>query len=215
MEMTREAYQFIGARNTILEILEARGFDVSTLVAESPEEVAELFREPAKAITLSYYVPFESNPERKCKVLFGQSLTRLLDEIQKVHMAEEHPERVIPGRDEVLLIVFGKLGDTDVKKTIITSRGLGLQIDALHVLNLRFNPLKHELVPFYEPIELGGEEEAAIRKAIGVKKLRSFPLLRSHDVIARILGLRPNQMVKVTTKSPTVRTTTVRVCVDG
>lgn len=214
MEITREASRFLGARNHILEILETRGFDVSTLIAESPEEVSELFRDASK-IHLTYYVPHSDDETRKCKVLFGTSLVKLLDEVQKVHMDEEHPEKVVAGRDEVLLIVFGKLGSTDIKKTILRSRTLGLQIDAIHILNLQFNPLKHELVPEYEPVPVGSDEESEIRKSIGVKKLRSFPLIRSYDVISRILGLRPNQFVKITSKSPVVRSTKVRVCIDG
>ena len=214
MEMTMEAYHFLGARNHILEILEARGFDVSTLIAESPEEVSEIFRDPSK-IRLSYYVKHVDDPERKCKVIFGTSLSKMLDEVQKEHMNEDHPERVEEERDEVLLIVFGKLGVTDLKKTRIRSRGIGIQIDAIHVKNLQFNPLHHELVPEYEPIPVGGETEKEILDAVGVKKLRSFPLIRSHDIIARILGLRVNQMVRVTSKSPVVRSTKIRVCVDG
>jgi DNA-directed RNA polymerase subunit H (RpoH/RPB5) len=214
MEMTMEGYHFLGARNHILEILEARGFTVNTLIAESPEEVAELFRDPSK-IHLTYYVSHSTDEDRKCKILFGSSLTRMLDEVQKVHMSEDHPERVVSGRDEVILIVFGKLGTTDLKKTRIRSRALDLQIDAIHVKNLQFNPLKHELVPDYEPIPIGSEEEAMILDSVGVKKLRSFPLIRSHDIIARILGLRVNQMVRVITKSPVVRSTKIRVCVDG
>lgn len=214
MEITREAFRFLGARNNILEILEARGFNVSTLIAESPEEVSELFRDVSK-IHLSYYVPHTSDGDRKCKVLFGSSLVKLLDEVQKVHMDEEHPEKVVAGRDEVILIIFGKLGTTDIKKTILRSRTLGLQIDAIHILNLQFNPLKHQLVPEYEPVKIGSEEENEILAAIGVKKLKSFPLIRSYDVISRILGLRPNQFVKITTRSPVVRSTKVRVCVDG
>lgn len=214
MEMTREAYRYLGARNTILEILETRGFDVSTLVAESTEVVAELFRDTAK-INLSFYVPHESDRDRKCKVLFGSSLTRLLDDVQKIHMNEDHPEKVVADRDEVLLVVFGKLGETDIKKTITRSRSLKLQIDAIHITNLQFNPLKHEYVPDYEPIPVGGDEEKMILDSVGVKKLRSFPLIRSYDIIARLLGLRQNQMVRVVTKSPVVRSVKVRVCVDG
>lgn len=208
------AFHFLGARNHILEILEARGFDVSTLIAEGYEEVVELFQDITK-VSLTYYVPHTSDAERKCKVLFGASLGKMLEEVQKVHMQPDHPEKVMPGRDEVLLIVFGKLGITDLKKTRLISRGVGLQIDAIHVKHLQFNPLNHELVPEYEPIPLGGETEKEILEAVGVKKLRSFPLIRSHDIIARILGLRVNQMVRVTSKSPVVRSTKIRVCVDG
>lgn len=215
MEMTREASYFLRARNNILEILEARGFNVSSLVAEGLEEVVELFRDP-KQIKLSYYIP-HNDEGRMCKVLFGQSIASLLKDVEKevTDTESESHEKIEPERDEVVLIVFGKLGDTDIEKTILRARKLKLQIDAIHIMNLQFNPLNHIDVPYYEPIPIGGEQEKEILDSVGVKKLKNFPLIRSYDIISRLLGLRPNQMVLVTSKSPAVRSVKIRVCVDS
>jgi DNA-directed RNA polymerase subunit H (RpoH/RPB5) len=232
IEMTREAYQFLRCRNHLLDILETRGFNVAPLVAESAQEVSLLFKDPSK-ISFSYFVE-EANVEegmvpRRCKVLFGHSVTRMLDDIVKIHMltptraspsaatagSEYVSEQVIPGRDEVLIITFGKLTETDIHKTILQSRTHGIQIDSIHVQNILFNPLKHELVPEYEPIPFGHPLEKQIMTNLSIKKIRQLPLIRSHDIIARLLGLRPNQMVIVKNKSPSVRNTMIRVCVDG
>jgi len=219
IEMTREAYQFLRCRNNLLDILETRGFNVAPLVAESAQEVSILFKDPSK-ISFSYYVE-ESNVEegtlpRRCKILFGYSVSRMLDDIVKIHMSpDQASEQVIPGRDEVLIIAFGKLTETDIHKTILQSRTHGIQIDSIHVQNILFNPLKHELVPEYEPIPFGHPMEKDIMENLSIKKVRQLPLIRSHDIIARLLGLRPNQMVIVKNKSPSVRNTMIRVCVDG
>ena len=228
IEMTREAYQFLRCRNNLLDILETRGFNVAPLVAESAQEVSLLFKDPAK-ISFSYFVE-EANIEegtvpRHCKVLFGSSVSQMLGEIVKIHMVtptrssssstEYVTEQVIPGRDEVLIITFGKLTETDIHKTILHSRTHGIQIDSIHVQNILFNPLKHELVPEYEPIPFGHPLEKDIMTNLSIKKIRQLPLIRSHDIIARLLGLRPNQMVIVKNKSPSVRNTMIRVCVDG
>lgn len=227
IEMTREAYQFLRCRNNLLDILETRGFNVAPLVAESAQEVSLLFKDPAK-ISFSYFVE-EANVEegtvpRRCKVLFGSSVSQMLNDIVKIHMSsvtrastasEYVTEQVIPGRDEVLIITFGKLTETDIHKTILHSRTHGIQIDSIHVQNILFNPLKHELVPEYEPIPFGHPLEKEIMANLSIKKLRQLPLIRSHDIISRLLGLRPNQMVIVKIKSPSVRNTMIRVCVDG
>jgi DNA-directed RNA polymerase subunit H (RpoH/RPB5) len=223
LEMTREAYYFLRCRNNLLDILETRGFNVSTLVAESPQEIAGMFRDPSK-ISFSYYIelnsPNENNEDlktekRKCKVLFGHSVSKMLDDVVKIHTNEENPERVIPGKDEVLIITFGKLTDTDIRKTMLTSRTIGLQIDSIHVQNIQFNPLKHELVPEYEPIPFGDPIEKEIMEKLSIKKIRQLPLIRSYDIISRLLGLRPNQMVIVRNKGPAVVSNMIRVCVDG
>jgi DNA-directed RNA polymerase subunit H (RpoH/RPB5) len=63
------------------------------------------------------------------------------------------------------------------------------------------NPLKHILVPPHEKVPK--EEETALLKKLYAKKSQ-FPLIRFHeDPIARILGLMPGDIVKITRPSPT------------
>jgi uncharacterized protein YpbB len=78
------------------------------------------------------------------------------------HLDEAHPERLMPGRDEMLFVIFGPLSSTAIRNVNHWSRRFGIQADAVHVQNLLFNPFHHELVPEYTPVEPGSEEETEI-----------------------------------------------------
>jgi len=230
--LSREAHLFLRARNNLLEVLEARGMDVAPLTAESPEEVATLMENP---LNFTYFVKEarsgtggeverkESEEEegedgddarRRCKVFFAKSVSQILGDLEKVHIDESHPERLRPGKDEALIIIFGELSETAIRSVIMKSKELNLQIDAVHILHLQFNPLKHTLVPEYEPVPMYGEKDKEIIKASSVRKRRQLPLIRRDDIIARLLGLRPDQLVIVRNRGPTGRHTFVRLCVE-
>jgi len=74
------------------------------------------------------------------------------------------------------------------------------------------NPLKHVLVPLHEKIPK--DDEAALLQSLYAKK-NQFPLIRFHeDPIARMLGILPGEIVKITRPSPTAgKYVTYRVCV--
>jgi len=74
------------------------------------------------------------------------------------------------------------------------------------------NPLNHVLVPLHEKVSK--EEEAPLMQSLYAKKTQ-FPLIRFHeDPIARMLGLLPGDIVKITRPSPTAgKYITYRVCV--
>jgi DNA-directed RNA polymerase subunit H (RpoH/RPB5) len=73
------------------------------------------------------------------------------------------------------------------------------------------NPLRHVLVPLHERITK--EEEDTLLKELYAKKVQ-FPLIRFHeDPIARMLGLLPGEIVKITRPSLTAGIyTTYRIC---
>ena len=130
------------------------------------------------------------------------------------HLEEAHPERLIGDKDEVIMVIFGSLSADAVKTVTRWSRGKRLQVDAIQIQNLLFNPLKHELVPEYEPIAVGSDEEKSILETFAIRKLRQLPVIQSSDIIARILGLRKEQLVIVRNKGPGGVNTFVRVCLD-
>jgi len=216
LTLSREAHLFLRARNNIMEILEKRGFDVSPYMTESPEEVEKLMENP---LQFTYYVTednedIEDDKKRRCKVVFAKTIANATDIITDFHMGEGHPERLIPGRDEVLIIIFGTLSETGIKTSIAKSRSTGLQMDAIHIQHLQFNPLKHDLVPEYEIIPLGSPYETEIMNSIAIKKKKQFPLIRSDDIVSRLLGLRPEQMLLIRNKGPIGKHTYIRVCSD-
>lgn len=213
LEITHDAHMYLRAKNTILEILEMRGFDVTPISTESPEEIIAMGDDLIKY----YFTVFEdtSRPEtsRKCRVFLGKTPAKIMNEITD-HLDESHPERLISDKDEVLMVIFGSLSADAVKTVTRWSRGKRLQVDAIQIQNLLFNPLKHELVPEYEPIAVGSDEEKSILETFAIRKLRQLPVIQSSDIIARLLGLRKEQLVIVRNKGPGGINTFVRVCLD-
>lgn len=60
--------------------------------------------------------------------------------------------------------------------------------------------LEHELVPRHEIVSL--EEGAKVLKELGARP-EQLPWIRSSDPVARALGARPGDLVRIVRKSPT------------
>jgi len=209
LTMSHDAHMYLRARNVLLEILEMRGFDVSPLTAESPEEIQAMSEDLTK-----YYMTVEGEGGRKCRVFLAKSPQKAMSEAE-THLEEAHPERLTPGTDEMLFVIFGPLSSTAIRNVNRWSRSFGIQADAVHVQNLQFNAFHHELVPEYTPVEPGSEEETEILESISIRRKRQLPVIHSSDIIARLLGLRREQLVIVQNKGPGGTHRFVRVCLDG
>ena len=75
------------------------------------------------------------------------------------------------------------------------------------------NPLEHSLVPKHERVP--ATEHEALLKKLKVKTKANFPLIKFHeDMIARIIGLMPGEIVRITAASPSAgEYIKYRVCV--
>ncbi|MEM0371926.1 MAG: DNA-directed RNA polymerase subunit H [Ignisphaera sp.] len=60
--------------------------------------------------------------------------------------------------------------------------------------------LEHELVPHHEVVSL--EEGLEVLKRYGIKP-EQLPWIRSRDPVARAIGAKPGDIVKIVRKSPT------------
>jgi len=60
--------------------------------------------------------------------------------------------------------------------------------------------LQHELVPRHEVVPV--EEAAEILRKLGVKP-EQLPWIRASDPVARAIGAKPGDIVKIVRKSPT------------
>jgi DNA-directed RNA polymerase subunit H len=64
----------------------------------------------------------------------------------------------------------------------------------------KFNILEHELVPKHEVVP--PEEAARILRELGVRP-EQLPWLRATDPVARAIGAKPGDIVRIYRKSPT------------
>lgn len=77
----------------------------------------------------------------------------------------------------------------------------GGMLHLFYVRELMYNPMKHVLVPKHEKIS--PEEIAALLTEYKVRHAKNLPIIVKDDVIARWLGLRPGDVVKITRHNDT------------
>lgn len=100
------------------------------------------------------------------------------------------------------------------KPTSAALKGLeaaGREVQVFNLSELQFNVSKHSLVPPHHPITDESEIEE-ILKQYQVKSRFHFPLILSTDPMARYLGLKPGQLVKIVRASPSAGTYTLFRC---
>ncbi len=64
----------------------------------------------------------------------------------------------------------------------------------------KFDILKHELVPRHEVLK--PEEAVEVLRSLGVRP-EQLPYLRASDPVARAIGAKPGDVVRITRRSPT------------
>ncbi len=221
------------SRVTLLDHLEASGYDTEPYRKFSTKEVNEMIRggtltaksaavanaplltTPALQMNLKRRAdyPLEEGEPTDCLVLY--TLVRIKQKVLKftedIFQAEENAY-LNPATTELIVITM--------EPVVTNFHAVAASMWAKYSYRVRYfqaaclinNPLKHVLVPKHEKVRKADEE--AILKAFYAKK-NQFPLIRYHeDPIARMLGLMPKDMVKITRPSPTAGECVLyRVCV--
>ena len=207
------------SRKTLLDHLEQEGYDIAPFSKFSPKEIAEMVKAgpiagapPALQMELNRKVPDDEHKYRKCLVVYtiGKIKQKLNAFTQNIISTEEGT--FDPDSTEVIIVTMEPIGGN--------FHSMALLSHSVHKTKVRFfqaaaiinNPLKHILVPKHERVP--AKDEEALLKSIFAKKSQ-LPLIRFHeDPIARLIGLMPGEIVKITRASPTAGECILyRVCV--
>jgi DNA-directed RNA polymerase subunit H len=207
------------SRKTLLDHLEQEGYDIAPFSKFSPKEIAEMVKAgpiagapPALQMELNRKVPDDEHKHRKCLVVYtiGKIKQKLNAFTQKIISTEEGT--FDPDSTEVIIVTMEPIG--------ANFNSMAFLAHSVHKTKVRFfqaaaiinNPLKHILVPKHERVS--AKDEEALLKSIFAKKSQ-LPLIRFHeDPIARLIGLMPGEIVKITRASPTAGECILyRVCV--
>lgn len=207
------------SRKTLLEHLEQEGYDIAPFSKFSPKEIAEMVKAgpiagapPALQMELNRKVPDDEHKHRKCLVVYtiGKIKQKLNAFTLKIISTEEGT--FDPESTEVIIVTMEPIGSN--------FHSMAFLAHSVHKAKVRFfqaaaiinNPLKHILVPKHERVP--AKDEEALLKSMFAKKSQ-LPLIRFHeDPIARLIGLMPGEIVKITRASPTAGECILyRVCV--
>lgn len=223
--------QLYRSRKTILQILKDRDYNTKPYENFGPGEIEAMLvatnsasskddKEKGSAFRIDVEridnpkSKWADSPIKKCRVMyvFNRLKNRLATFVSNL-LDEESPDYVSKSDTEVIVILAFPEGESVVDVFHADSfknwSEHKLRISYFRLANLVIHPSEHVLVPKHEYIP---KKEA--EKLFSTSERIKLPFIRFHeDMQARILGLVPTEIVKITRPSPAAGEYTVyRIC---
>ncbi len=168
---------------TIMEMLEDRGIDVGGVSKDSGPELLHGFVSNNKVV-------FEV-VLNKVKIVYCTSSKVKWADLKK-YFEDETPYSLY------ICVIKDKMSQNNTK--MISSLKLNVQV--FDIKHLQYNVSKHVLVPKHELVR-DEEEVKAIIHNLNLKSKFQLPLILKTDAMAKYLGLKNGDVVKITRVSPT------------
>lgn len=202
------------SRRTLLRILADRGYNTKPFENFGPDEIEAMVIAGQQALRMDLERPKpEDSNITKCRVVY--SLTKLKSKLSgflnNLTDKEKGEDIVDPSNTEVIVMLAAPEGESVVDMYHSAAyeqfSTKGLRISFFRIANLVIHPSEHVLVPKHEKLK---EEDIPFPKA----ERHKLPFIRFHeDMQARILGLVPRDIVKITRPSPSSGVYTMyRIC---
>jgi DNA-directed RNA polymerase subunit H (RpoH/RPB5) len=202
------------SRRTLLRILADRGYNTKPYENFGPDEIEAMVIAGAEALRMDLERPKPADsPIVKCRVIYtlAKLKSKLAGFLVNLTDKEKGEDIVDPLTTEVIVMLAAPEGEPVVDMyhsasyEQLTSKKL--RIFFFRVANLVIHPSDHVLVPKHEKL---AEEDIPFAKP----ERHKLPFIRFHeDMQARILGLVPRDIVKITRPSPSSGVYTMyRIC---
>ena len=206
------------SRQTLLRILAAKGYNTTPYEKFGPFEIelmAAGSRGTSLRMDLEREVPEGADLPSKCRVEYGipRIKTRLNSYMSKLLENDEGEPAFDPAVTELVIITLEPIGDTFTAAAAKAWASTKQRVAFFDANTLVSNPLEHVLVPKHEMVPK--DQHADLLKRLNCDSKLRLPMIRFHDdIIGRLLGLVPGDIVKITRPSPQAGQYTVyRVCV--
>lgn len=190
----------IRSRPTILEILENRGYDVTSYKNVHPEDILKLASTNPDLLRITAQkIPDGPAPMERCVVLYQGIANVIRLRLEQVVMKlwdEENPNHFNKETDEVIIILtepYHEAFDITSVKQWNTQKA---RISFFNLKNLISNPARHTFVPPHR--KLTPDEIETVIQQTKVKTKYEFSHIKYHrDMQARVLGLVPGDLVEI------------------
>ena len=198
--------QAFKARKVMLELLQARGYDVSSYEGSSLPEIHAMLQ--AKQMDM---LVKNAGTRRSAYIKFnlGKALraANLYDWVEDLY----HLEGTLAGDDDLIVVAKDDPNES-IQKVLreLWSRGRTF-ITVIGVSRLQFNITKHVLVPPHRV--LSKEETDAVRNKFKITSVSQVPDISRFSPVAAAIGLRPGEWCEIKRKSRTaIQSTFYRIC---
>jgi DNA-directed RNA polymerase subunit H (RpoH/RPB5) len=151
-----------------------------------------------------------AEPIQKCVVVY--SLLKLKQRLNTFLGALKNETQLDPATTEIIVVVLEDVADVFHAAALAEWTGLKQRIRFFKAHNLLFDPRTHVLVPKHT--KMAAADVAEFMKQHYIRSKTNLPFIKFHeDMIARIMGLVPGDVVKITRPSPASGTYDMyRVC---
>lgn len=232
----------VRSRPVILEILESRGYDVSTYKDVAPTDIYEMAsKKPSILGITATKVPGGPAPKQRSVVIYWtdkayrQSAAGILEKLvySKLARAPEggaesneeskssagapaaavgEIEDNIDPNNDDIIIMLAESYHELYTQLVIHAWSKKVRISFFPLKNLISNPASHFMVPPHR--KLTPEETAEVLTNLHMRSVYEFPHIKFHfDIQARVLGLVPGDVVEIQRPSETAGIYTFyRVC---
>lgn len=232
----------VRSRPVILEILESRGYDVSTYKDVAPTDIYEMAsKKPSILGITAKKVPEGPAPKERAVVLYWtdkayrQSAAGILEKMvySKLAQAPEDGrggtesssggagaatpaigeiEDNIDPNNDELIVILAEPFHDLYTQLAIHAWSKKVRISFFPLKNLISNPASHVMVPPHR--KLTPDETTEVLKNLHMRSVNEFPHIKFHfDMQARVLGLVPGDVVEIQRPSETAGIYTFyRVC---
>lgn len=192
------------SRITLLNILSERGYNTKPYEKFGPDEIEAMVIAGQDALRMDLEKTDTSSATQptKCRVLYSlQKLKqRLPGFLRLLTNTDDNDDPVDPKTTEVIVMLATPEGESVVEVYHAAAyeqwSSKKLRISFFRIANLVNHPSDHILVPKHEKVNKANLPFSLTERI-------KLPLIRFHDDIqARILGLIPGDVVKITRPSP-------------
>lgn len=191
-------YALVQSRAVILEMMEARGYNISPYKLMNPADIIKLSITPEALM-----MKFKHNDDETREAIVQYNEKSIKNSLRT--FLEKTLEKVADGtfdpQTEMIHIVYTPVVDTFHQFAINAWNKHKLRYQFFFIETLVSNPMKHALQPKFEIVP--EDDVQSIMKAHYIKSKTQLPIIKYHeDIVARFMGLVPGSIVKITRPSP-------------
>jgi len=205
MAQSGQIVEIYKSRNNILDILDNRNFDISNYEGSSINEVHTMFQSKQLDMLLT------NNEGKKVYIKYHLAKTLRQNNIQDYIDDLFNLEEILTKKDDLVIIIKDEPNDSinKILKNIWEQDNIFITI--FNIKRLKFNILKHELVP--QHIVLSKENEEKVKVRYNISDNSQVPGISRFSPVAQAIGLRPGEMCKIIRPSRTAITSEFyRIC---
>jgi len=206
----------IRSRQTILDILEDRGYETTPYRNIAPEQILTLAEGTSRALDIMVNRKEEadsvSSPCDRAFVIYmlqdrlrqklGTFTRDLYDE-----SGSSNPTKA----DDVIVILNEPYHEAFDKVALQMWQQQKARMTFFHIKQVVVHLGRHVLVPKHR--KLSAEEGKAEMARLHVTQKSQFPLIKHHDIQSRLMGLVPGDIVEILRPSPTAGVARIlRIC---